>query len=59
MSLLVGAPGPRQRRIVVSHRADGLCEFGPNQHLSCVFTPHPDDGTPVLHLGVHAYRRKS
>jgi CubicO group peptidase (beta-lactamase class C family) len=58
MSMLVGAPGSRQRRITVTRRADGLCEFGPNQDVSCVFTAHPVDSSPVLHLGVHAYRKR-
>lgn len=58
LSMLVGAPGSRRRRITVARRPDGRCEFGPNQHVSCTFTAHPEDGSPVFHLGVHAYRRR-
>lgn len=59
LSMLVGAPRSRQRRITVTRRSDGtLCEFGRNQHVSCAFTAHPTDGSPVLHLGVHSYRRR-
>jgi CubicO group peptidase (beta-lactamase class C family) len=56
--MLVGAPGARQRRISVSRRQDGLYEFGRSQNLSCVFTAHPVDDSPVLHIGVHTYRRR-
>lgn len=57
MSMLVGAPGSRQRRISVTRISDDLCEFGANQSVSCTFTTHPVDGTPVLRLGVHSYRK--
>lgn len=58
VELRVGVDGPRQRRITLRCRGSGLWEFDPPQGLSCAFTPHPDDSSPVLHLGVHAYRKR-
>lgn len=58
LQMLVGAPGPRQRRIVVERRKEGGYEFCGNLSLSCAFSAHPVDQSPVLHLGVHTYRRR-
>lgn len=54
----LGPPGPRQVAMAATVRADGLYEFRENPYISCRFVPHPEDNSPVLLLGVHAYRRK-
>lgn len=57
LDISVGASKPPAITIKVVRKPDGRFAMDTKAPTSCSFTPHPIDGSPVCHLGVHAYRK--